>query len=49
MVPSGKLRYGMTARHVKPELIDPKEHHRGQYSKPESPYQGDLDLPIPAI
>lgn len=39
----------MTARYVKPELIERREHWRGAYTlEPGSAYTGDLDLPIPA-
>lgn len=51
VVPSGKLRYAMTARYVKPELVDPAEHWRGDFTLPEggTAYNGDLDLPIPTL
>ena len=45
----GQLRYAMTARYVKPELIKRAERYRGDFTlAPGTAYTGDLDLPIPA-
>ena len=48
VVPHGKLRFAMTARYVKPELIDEAEHYRGEFKIEDNDiYRGDLDLPFP--
>lgn len=39
--PKGKLRYGLTCRHIKPENIPSSEHWKGEFHiKPEDIYDG---------
>ena len=43
--PKGKLRYGLTARYIKPENIPVKEHWKGNFTiPPEKVYDGDLAI-----
>ena len=47
VVPSGKLRYAMTARYVRPELVNSAEHWRGNFTVAHgNAYDGDIDLPL---
>ena len=41
VTPKGKLRYGLTCRHVKPENIPSSEHWKGEFHiKPKDVYDG---------
>ncbi|MCJ1433561.1 hypothetical protein MMC27_002924 [Xylographa pallens] len=35
IVSSGKMRFGLTCRHIKPELVDPADHWKGIYELPD--------------
>ncbi|KAL8631966.1 hypothetical protein Q9189_002342 [Teloschistes chrysophthalmus] len=40
----GRLRYALTARHVKPHTVDPAQLHKGHYvTNPEDVYHGDMN------
>lgn len=42
VIPSGKLRFALTCRYVRPELVDPAQHWKGDYTAPPgSVYDGD--------
>lgn len=42
-MPDGKLRFALTARYIRPELIDPENHWKGNYTPdPTLVYNGDL-------
>ena len=44
-VPTDMLRFGLTARHVKPDMITQDQHHKGVLDlDPMNPYDGDLGL-----
>ncbi|KAL8629380.1 hypothetical protein Q9189_004895 [Teloschistes chrysophthalmus] len=43
-VVDGRLRYAPTARHVKPDTVDPPQLHKSNYvTNPEDVYHGDMD------
>lgn len=44
MIPSGKLRFALTCRYVRPELVDAAQHWKGDYSTDQeviTAYDGD--------
>ena len=45
IVPEEKLRFALTGRYIRPELIDPANHWKGDYTpNPAFIYNGDLPL-----
>ena len=42
VVPSGRMRFALTSRFIKPELVEPSEHWKANFNRTlATPYYGD--------